>query len=95
MGRQITVEIKDLVKAGCTIVPNTATWTGLEWNEEAQDDILVTHISVYITVVIPGGNAVSSYCEDTLVFDCRDKDTSTYGWVEYWLIQNNVPYYEG
>lgn len=90
MGRQVNVEIKDLVKAGCTIVPNSTTYS--DWDELLGK--VVEFESKYITVVIPGGNAISSYCEDSLVLDCRNTDSTNY-WVEDWLKTANVPYIAG
>ncbi|MND64244.1 hypothetical protein D3C81_2205170 [compost metagenome] len=87
MGRAITVEIKDLVLAGCTIVANQS--------EPYFDELTqTTEVSKYITVVIPGANAISSWCDDCLNFDCRNENSNNY-WAEAWLIKCNIPYNAG
>jgi len=80
MGRQITVGLLPLLKAGCTLR-------------------VVNHgeLEAYLQVETPEGQAINS--DDTglglLGFDCRDKATSPTGWMEEWLIVNDIPYVQG
>ena len=94
MGRQITVKLADLEKAGCDIdirsevlESNFTTWDGQDADCE--------EVSEWAEVYLPGGRRINSNCSDCLNFDCRDMATSTYGWVEKWLIDNKVPYVHG
>ena len=79
MGRQITVDLADLSDAGCVFRVNRDA-TGGDYR--------------WLSVKI-GDHWVSSDAMDCLVFDCRNRLTSPYGWVEDWLIEGRVPYLEG
>lgn len=53
------------------------------------------YVQEYCTVIMPKVGVISSYCLDSLCFDCRDITTSGNGWAEQWIIDNNVPYTAG
>ncbi|HEX8594222.1 MAG TPA: hypothetical protein VF682_13220 [Pseudomonas sp.] len=80
MGRQITVGLLPLLKAGCRLQ-------------------VVNHggLDAYLQVETPNGQIICS--DDSslglLGFDCRDKETSSTGWMEDWLILNDIPYVQG
>ena len=57
---------------------------------------------LYVVMAFPNGKKATldlfdiDIGKETLVsFDCRNIDTSTYGWVEQYLIDNNIPYTAG
>ncbi|MCV4343284.1 hypothetical protein [Pseudomonas capsici] len=78
MGRQITVDPVNLMRAGAKL-----------------------HIEGYgqqgawLKVTIPDGRFIGSTFDDCLCFDCRSIDTSANGWMEEWLIDNDVQYAHG
>lgn len=87
MGRQINVELKELTKVGCSI---------LFVKGEKVTDELTNHeyTTDGLTVVLPTGGSVYSWCTDMLVFDCRNENSNNY-YIEKWLIDNNIPYIAG
>jgi hypothetical protein len=87
MGNQVNVLAADLLKAGCTLVPNRAVYPSHLPDEPAE-------VVDYLSVVFPGAGCATSYCIDMLVFDCRSKESQLY-WVKEWLIKNNVNFVEG
>ena len=94
MGRQITVELAALEKAGCdidfeseTLESEFTTWDG--------QDAHCEDIREWVVAYVPGGRRISSNFSHCLSFDCRDMATSTNGWMEKWLIDNSVPYVHG
>ena len=90
MGRQVTVNLVDLLKAGCELKPHIRP---IEIDELTQ----YVHNPSFLEVIHPstGGFHIYSDCLDYLSFDCRDKTTSGNGWIEYWLIAMNIPYTAG
>lgn len=89
MGRQVTVNLIDLLNAGCTLVPTL--------REYVDEDTGAKVDTSYLSVILPGkeGGIISSYCMDCLCFDCRSITTSNNAWAEEWLIANKVTYSEG
>lgn len=94
MGRQITVEISELTKNGCVIVPSYRIYQDEKWDELIQNYKSKEVISKYIVVIIHGEGVITSYCEDCLNFDCRNESSNNY-WVEDWLIRNSINYVAG
>ncbi len=94
MGRQITVELSALEKAGCEIDFETETLES-EFTTWDGQDAHYEDVREWVVVYVPGGRRISSNFSDCLSFDCRDVSTSTYGWVEKWLIESGVPYAHG
>lgn len=86
MGRQVNVQLGELTKAGCTIIPRIFP---KEVYPEGEYD------PSFITVVTPQGRSINSHCIDMLCFDCRHIDSSSNGWFEYWMLENNVQYVAG
>jgi len=94
MGRQITVQLADLEKAGCefdicseVLESNFTTWDGQGADSEEEME--------WVDVYLPGGRMISSGCSDCLNFDCRRLEGSPNAWMERWLIDNKVPYVHG
>lgn len=94
MGRQITVVLAALEKAGCEIdirrevyESNFTTWDGQDADCE--------EVSEWIEVSLPNGQVIGSSCSDCLNFDCRSVEHSANAWMERWLIENSVPYVHG
>lgn len=94
MGRQITVELADLKKAGCTF--DYRFESGVEWQStfggEPIDDYWEQE---WLEVTLPDGRKVGSDDLEYLVFDCRSLEHSANAWIERWLIEHNVPYVAG
>lgn len=89
MGRQITVEVAELTK-----IKDVSIEFFTDTLVDDDDDEYV--ILEFARITFPDGRqAVVDSWRDSVSFDCRNKDTSANGWIEYWLIQNHVPYYEG
>lgn len=93
MGRQITVQLADLEKAGCdyeieseVLESNFTTWDGQDADSE--------EVSEWAEVYLPGGRMISSGCSDCLNFDCGNEGSPN-AWMERWLIDNKVPYVHG
>lgn len=49
----------------------------------------------WLVVKLPDGRILNSDTDGVLSFDCRHMDTSANGWMEYWLLDHNVPYVQG
>lgn len=94
MGRQITVEVSELVKNGCVIVPSYHIYKDEEWDDLIQQYRPKEIVSKYIVVIIHGEGVITSYCEDCLCFDCRNSNSNNY-WVEEWLNRNSINYIAG
>jgi hypothetical protein len=78
MGRQVTVDPVNLMRAGATL--------HIEGHGQQ---------GAWMKVTLSDGRFIGSNCDDSLNFDCRHMDTSANGWMEYWLLDNNVPYAQG
>lgn len=74
MGRQITVDLVPLMRAGCKI--------RVLYNGPEQSWLV-------------DGRVINSDAKGCLSFDCRHMDTSANGWMECWLLYNNVLYAKG
>lgn len=94
MGRQVTVEVAELTKIkDVSIEFFTDTY---ESYEDMDEENPVIYTLEFARITFPDGRqAVVDNYDDSISFDCRNKDTSANGWIEYWFIQNHVPYYEG
>jgi len=80
MGRQITASLAPLLNAGCRLS-------------------VINHgeVDAYLRVETPTGQIINSDDSSfgSLTFDCRDKASSHNGWMEHWLIYQEVPYAHG
>jgi len=77
MGRQITVDLVPLLKAGCT----------LRVENYGEVDAYLRVELPNASVICSDDSSLGS-----LSFDCRDISTSPTGWMEEWLIVHGVPY---
>jgi uncharacterized protein YaeQ len=94
MGRQITVKLADLEKAGCYFDCRSEVYESeyVSWDGQ---DAHSEEVQEWVDVTLPSGRRIGSGCSDCLNFDCRSIDGSANAWMEKWLIENKVPYVQG
>jgi hypothetical protein len=80
MGRQVEAQLEDLALAGC------AVRIDLEVNRDEEPEVFR-----YAFVTFPDGSGISSYLGESLVFDCRNRDSTNY-WALEQIIDLGVPF---
>jgi hypothetical protein len=89
MGRQVTVNIVDLLKAGCAVKLEAEPY-----DFESEQGYFY-HATLEHELLAPRASASADDSLTSVWFDCRNIDSSANGRIERALIALNIPYAAG